>query len=193
VGLREFSQLTSTRNNNFKNHGTFRGAVALYQVKAVCETPSTRRNAMSNFSMSKVPARIITAVLAVASFAPALRAQDSGFKAKVIVPFAFQTAAGQSFAPGVYTIRSEGSATMLIQGASTSGLAMTQLANDGQQAEAGKAVFTKYGDKYFLRSVWVAGNSSHLLMNESKAEKRLQVAGNQTPGNVQLALLEPAR
>jgi hypothetical protein len=148
---------------------------------------------MSTFSMSKVPATFIAAVLAVASLAPVLRAQDSGFKAKVNVPFAFETAAGQHFTAGVYTIRTDRAETMLIEGKSTSGLAMTQLANDGQRAKAGKAVFTKYGDKYFLRAVWVRGNSSHLVCNESKAERRLQVAGNQAPNNVQLALLDTAR
>ena len=147
---------------------------------------------MSTFSMSKVSASFITAVLAVASLAPALRAQDSGFKAKVDVPFAFETVTGQHFAPGVYTIRMNGADTMLIQGQSTSGLAMTQLANDGPRATAGKAVFTKYGDKYFLRSVWVAGNSSHLLFSQSKAEKRAQLAEIKTRSDVQIALLEPA-
>jgi hypothetical protein len=148
---------------------------------------------MSTFSMSKVPATFIAAVLAVASLAPALRAQDSGFKAKVNVPFAFETATGQYFAAGVYTIRMDRAETMVIQGKSNSGLAMTQLANDGQPAKTGKAVFTKYGEKYFLREVWVTGNSGHLLCNESKAERRLQVARNQAPSNVQLALLDTAR
>jgi hypothetical protein len=148
---------------------------------------------MSTFSMSKVPATFIAAVLAVASLAPALRAQDLEFGVKVNVPFAFQTAMGQHFTAGVYTIRMDRAEIMLIQGTSKSGLAITQLANDGKPAEKGKAVFTKYGEKYFLREVWVRGNSSHLLCNESKAERRLQVAAIQAPSNVQLALLETAR
>jgi hypothetical protein len=148
---------------------------------------------MSTFSMLKVPATFIAAVLAVASLAPALHAQDSEFVVKVNVPFAFQTTTGQHFTAGVYTIRMDRAATMLIQGTSTSGLTITQLANDRQAAKAGKAVFTRYGDKYFLRSVWVTGNNSHLVCNESKAEKRLEVAGIQAPSNVQLALLETAR
>jgi hypothetical protein len=148
---------------------------------------------MSTFSMLKVPATFIAAVLAVASLAPALHAQDSGFIVKVNVPFAFETATGQYFTAGVYTIRMDRAESMLIQGTSKSGLAITQLANDGKPAEKGKAVFTRYGEKYFLHEVWVTGNSSHLLCNESKAERRLQVAGIQAPSNVQLALLETAR
>jgi hypothetical protein len=148
---------------------------------------------MSTFSISKVSATFVAAVLAVASLAPALRAQVTGFKVKANVPFAFETATGQHFTAGVYTIRMDHAGTTVIQGKSTSGLAMTQFANDRQQAKAAKAVFTKYGDKYFLREVWVTGNSSHLLFQESKAERRMQVAGNQTPSNVQLALLDTAR
>jgi hypothetical protein len=111
----------------------------------------------------------------------------------VNVPFAFETATGQYFTPGVYTIRTDRAETMLIQGKAASGMAIMQLANDGQPAKAGKAVFTRYGDKYFLRAVWVIGNTSHVLCNESKAERRLQVAGNPAPNNVQLALLDTAR
>ena len=60
---------------------------------------------MSTFSMSKVPATLVAAVLVLASLAPPLRAQDSGFIVKVNVPFAFESATGQYFTPGVYTIR----------------------------------------------------------------------------------------
>ena len=59
---------------------------------------------MRSSMMLKVPAGLIAAVLAVASSAPAAQAQDVGFAAKMNVPFAFQTASGQHFAPGVYTI-----------------------------------------------------------------------------------------
>jgi hypothetical protein len=148
---------------------------------------------MSTFSMLKVRATFIAAVFAVASLAPALHAQDSGFIAKVNVPFAFASATGQHFAAGVYTIRMDRNETMLIRGISTSGLAITQLANDGRPAKESKAVFTRYGDKYFLREVWITGNSSHLFCNESKAERRSQVATNQAPSNVQLALLKTVR
>jgi hypothetical protein len=148
---------------------------------------------MSTFSISKIPATVIAAVLALASLAPALHAQDSGFIVKVNVPFAFEIATGQYFTPGVYTIHMDSAQSMIVQGTSKSGLAITQLANDGKPAEKGKAVFTRYGEKYFLREVWVTGNSSHLLCNESKAERRLQVAAIQGPTNVQLALLETAR
>jgi hypothetical protein len=144
--------------------------------------------------MLKVPAGLIAAVLAVASLASAAQAQDQdpGFAAKINIPFAFETSMGQHFAPGVYTISMNGEQTMLIRGA-TSGLMITQLANDGLPAVKGKAVFTHYGDKYFLRAVWVAGNNSHLFCGRSKAEHQLQVAAAKTPTAVELALLQTGR
>jgi hypothetical protein len=143
--------------------------------------------------MMKVPAGLIAAVLAIASSAPAAQAQDAGFAAKMNVPFAFQTASGQRFAPGVYTIRMNDGQSMLIRSNTTSGLAITQLASDGLPATQGKAVFTHYGDQYFLRSVWVAGNTSHLICNSSKAERKSQIAAGKTSTAVEVALLQAGR
>ncbi len=85
---------------------------------------------MRTSTMLKVPAGVIAAILTVASLAPVAQAQNSGFAARMNVPFAFQTSSGQNFAPGVYTIRMNGEHTMVIRGTRTSGVAMTQLAND---------------------------------------------------------------
>jgi hypothetical protein len=144
---------------------------------------------MSTRLIEKLRTRLIAVIFAAASLAPALYAQNSLFAAKVNVPFAFETAAGQHFSAGVYTIRMANPDTMLIQGKSTSGMAMTKLTNDGPRAQTGRAVFTKYGDKYFLRSVWVEGNGSHLQFRQSKAESRLQLSDNRSPTGVELALL----
>lgn len=148
---------------------------------------------MRTSTMLKVPAGLIAAVLAVASLAPVAQAQDSGFAAKMKVPFAFQTSTGQHFGPGVYTVRMSGQGTMMIQGTTTSGMATTQLAYDGRPATQGKAVFTHYGDRYFLRTVWVAGNSSHLLCSSSKAERQSQIAAVKTPSTIEVSLLQEGR
>jgi hypothetical protein len=146
---------------------------------------------MRTLTMWKVPAGVVAAVLAVASWAPAAQAQDApGFAAKMNVPFAFETATGQQFDPGVYTIRMNGQQTMLIRGTASSGLVMIQMASDGLPATRGKAVFTHYGDKYFLRAVWVDGNNSHLVCGRSKGERELQVASGKNPTAVELALLQ---
>jgi hypothetical protein len=149
---------------------------------------------MRTLTMLKVPAGLIAAVLAVASLAPAARAQDlaPGFAAKINVPFTFETVLGQHFAPGIYTISMNGEKTMLIRGTKTSGSVLTQLADDSLPATKGKAVFTHYGDKYFLRSVSVAGNNS-LFFGRSKAEHQLEVGAAKTPTTVELALLHTGR
>jgi hypothetical protein len=150
---------------------------------------------MRSSIMMKVPAGLIAAVLAVASSAPAAQAQDATFAAKMNVPFAFQTTSGQHFAPGIYTIRMNGEQSMLIQSNTTAGLTITQLANDGLPSTQGKAVFTHYGDRYFLRTVWVSGETSHLICGKSKAERESQIATGQTKANtsVEVALLQAGR
>jgi hypothetical protein len=149
---------------------------------------------MRTLVMLKVPAGLIAAVLAVASLAPAAQAQNlaPGFAAKINVPFAFETAMGQHFAPGIYTITRNGEKNVLIRGAKTSGLVLTHLADNSLTSTEGKALFTHYGDRYFLRGIWVAGNSN-ILCGISKAERRLQVADARTPATVELAMLQPGR
>jgi hypothetical protein len=149
---------------------------------------------MRSLMMLKVPAGLIAAVLAVASSAPAAQAQDVGFAAKMNVPFAFQTASGQHFAPGVYTIRMNDEPTlMLIRSNTSSGLVVTRLASDGLPATEGKAVFTHYGDQYFLRTVWMAGETSHLICDKSKAERESQIAASKANTSVEVALLKAGR
>ena len=150
---------------------------------------STMRSSMT----FKIPAGLLAAVLAVASSTTAAKAQDAGFVAKMTVPFAFQIASGQRLAPGIYTIRMNGEHSMLIRSDTASGVAMTQLANDGQPATQGKAVFTRYGDQYFLRSVSVRGNSSHLICDRSKAERQSQIASNHPSAPVEVATLKAGR
>jgi hypothetical protein len=147
---------------------------------------------MRNSMMWKVPAGLIAAVLAVASWAPMAAAQDSSFAARVKVPFAFQNAAGQQFDPGVYTITVDGQ-VMLIRGKDSSGMTLTQLTNDGMPATKGKAVFTRRGDRYFLRAIWFAGKSRHITCNTSKAERAVQIAADRNSTLVELALLQEGR
>ena len=114
--------------------------------------------------------------------------------ARVNVPFAFETASGHHFAPGVYSVQMEGLYTLLIRGESDSALTMTTVEDNAQTAETGKATFHRYGNQYFLSDITVAGRSRRLHFAKSKAETRLQIAaGRTTPANVELALLGTAR
>jgi hypothetical protein len=149
---------------------------------------------MHSSMIQKVSARMIAAVLAVASVAPVAQAQYQSFAAQVKVPFAFESSSGQHFQPGVYTISVTGMQTMLIRSATNSGLAKIQeQANEGLPASRGKAVFAHYGDKYYLRSVTVPGSSTRMLFGESKEERQMQIAARKTPSAVELAVLQAGR
>src|ERR1700677_4892 len=115
-----------------------------------------RRTAMSTLSISKFRAGLFAAVLAVAPLSPALHGQDVGMIARVNVPFAFETASGHHFAPGVYSVRMEGLHTLLIRGASDAALTLST-SEDAQTAERGKATFHRYGHQYFLTEITIAG------------------------------------
>jgi hypothetical protein len=154
--------------------------------------PSQGESAMRSFA--RIFAILIAGFMTAASVATVARAQHLSFAADVNVPFAFETASGQHFQPGVYTIRVTGLSTMLIRGNDVSGLSMVQeIANEGFPASDGKAIFTRYGDKYYLRSVSLPGSSTRLIFGRSKNEKETQIAAHRSPSAVGLALLAAAR
>jgi hypothetical protein len=148
---------------------------------------------MRNFA--NVSARLIAGVLAFVTLAPITHAQNLPFAGTVKVPFAFDTATGQHFGPGVYEMRGTGQSGLLIRSATASGIVLVMESGDsGRIISQGKAVFTHYGDKYYLHSVSVSNSSMKLQFGTSKSEKRAQFASNQPKGSaVELALLETNR
>jgi hypothetical protein len=145
-------------------------------------------------SLTRVFAILMAGIMTAASVLPAARAQQASFAASVNVPFAFETASGQRFAPGVYTIRITGLDTMLIRGVNSSGLAMIEeQANEARPASEGKAIFIRYGDRFFLRSVSVPGSSTRLIFARSKNERETQLAADTRSSAIGLALLKAAR
>ena len=149
---------------------------------------------MITLSMSKFRASIFTAVLAFVPLLPAAHAQYAGGFAKVNVPFAFETASGH-FPAGVYNIRMESPSLLMIRGASASGLEMMGAVDDnGQRVKRGGAFFRKYDNRYFLYESSFTGESRRLHLQQSKAEKQIQIAAGKTaPANLEVALIEPAR
>ena len=148
---------------------------------------------MSTLSRLKFRTVVIAAVLVITPFSPACPAQDVGMLVQVNVPFAFDTDSGH-FAAGVYTIRTEDEHVLRFQGTSQSELVMTWVEDNAQPASKGKAMFQKYGDRYFLSEISIAGKSRHLYFWPSRAEQELQVAGNKTtPTGVEVALMDGSR
>jgi hypothetical protein len=146
---------------------------------------------MSTLSMLKFRASIFAAVVAFAPLTPAAHAQDDGMRARVNVPFGFQTGS-QHYAPGVYTIEMENDYTLLISGASQSSMAMTSVEDNAQPAKRGTAVFHKYGNQYFLSEITVAGKSRSLHLTPSRTESELR-RGEKKPAGVELSLLQGGR
>lgn len=147
---------------------------------------------MSTLSISKFRTILFAIILAGAPLAPASHAQGLEGALVVNVPFAFENGP-QHFAAGLYTIGMESHNVVIIRGESRSGFIMAGLDEDSHPSETTKVVFRKYGDQYFLREVWVEGETSHTYCLPSKAEQ-LEIAANRTaPTGVVVAALETSR
>jgi hypothetical protein len=148
---------------------------------------------MNTPSISKFRATVFTALLAVVSMAPSLQAQDHKVGGTIHVPFAFETG-DKHFAPGWYTISMETTNVVLIKGASKSAFVMAQSGGGSLPAKKSKVVFRRSGDRYLLTEIWIAEESGHKDMINSKAERELLVAEHSpVPSGVELALLEIGR
>jgi hypothetical protein len=147
---------------------------------------------MSILSMSKFRPILLAFIVAGATLSSASHAQVLEGAVIVNVPFAFQNGS-QHFTAGLYTIRMESQNTLIIRGESSSGFAIPGFDKDSHPSETTKVVFRRYGDQYFIREVWVAGETNHTYFMPSKAEK-LEIAANRTaPTGVVVAALETPR
>jgi hypothetical protein len=146
---------------------------------------------MSTPSMLKFRASIFAAVVAFATLTPASHAQDAGIRARVNVPFGFQTGS-QHYAPGAYTIEMENEHTLMISGAAHSSMALMSVDDKAQPAKRGTAVFHKYGDQHFLSEITVVGTGRYLHPTPSRTESKLRRAQKNSAG-VELSLLQGIR
>jgi hypothetical protein len=156
-------------------------------VKAVLE--SLPQGEITMRILAKVSARLIAAAFAAVTLVPLAQAQHLSFSATVDVPFAFETASGKHFAPGVYEMRLTGQSILEIRSKSASGMVMVSAGDEGKMITHGTAIFAHYGDKYYLRSVAVADTSTRLTSGRSKSEKRSEMAAVQPAPMVELAVL----
>jgi hypothetical protein len=132
---------------------------------------------------------LIACALTIGSFASAPQAlAQSTNLAEVTIPFTFQTD-HQTFAAGTYRIALESDQLVLLRGPGNSyGMIMMNNAVNVHPSDHGKLVFDRYGNKYFLRQIWTAGNTAGLECPKSRAEKQAIVAANkQTPDSTEVA------
>jgi len=130
----------------------------------------------------------ITGILALAFLATTqvARAQDALL---VNIPFAF-TAGKMTLPAGQYRIQkaADTSSALLIQRTdrTAAGLVISRpVDTNWKQAGQSKAVFHRYGERYFLSQVWRAGNSRGRQLPESAKEKEQALAAhNQRPEEI---------
>jgi len=145
-------------------------------------------------TITRFSARLLAAALAVASLTPFAQAQGEPYAVKLDVPFAFETELGQHFQPGVYTLSIVNSQNLLIRNGNSNGMAMFQRQdNERVSAPQSKAVFTHYGNKYYLHSVSLPGSSLRLQFGRSKAERQSKVGSGKSFSATELAFLQPGR
>jgi hypothetical protein len=144
---------------------------------------------MTNFSM-KFCASLFTAIFALTSFSSPARADNLDAGTNVNVPFGFDSGS-RHFEAGKYSIRVQTDELIAIRNGSDVGLAFFMKERNSRPSNRNKIVFRKYGDKYFIREVWVAGSDRHLYFCKSPAEKsaeKMYLASNRVPPeNIELA------
>jgi hypothetical protein len=134
---------------------------------------------------------LIASALAIGSLASTqtVSAQSARPLADVNIPFSFQTAT-QTLPAGAYRVILESNNLVYLRGpGSKGGMVMTHTATQTNAPSRGVAVFARYGDKYYLRQLWTAGNPAGLEFPQGRAEKESRIAKNaQAPSSVELAL-----
>jgi hypothetical protein len=133
---------------------------------------------------------LIASALTIGSLASTqfASAQSATALAEVNIPFAFQTT-NQSLPAGKYRIDLESNHLIRLQGPSQAGgFVMSHDAVKTHAPEHGIVVFDRYGDKYYLRQIWTAGNTVGVECPKSRAEKESMLAKNkQAPDSFELA------
>lgn len=151
---------------------------------------------MRTLSIWMLRSGLLATAVAFASLSPAAQAQLKGKQYKVNVPFGFEYGS-HHYAAGTYKLGMPLEHFMSIQSSSSSGAALTMPDLDGKAAPKSKVVFRRYGGQYFLREVWIAGESTHLhcvpTKQEVRAVRSLVAAADPAPTGLEVALLETQR
>jgi hypothetical protein len=105
----------------------------------------------------------------------------------VDVPFAF-SAAGQSLPAGHYVVAAQDDLIRIFN-TNTRGVYISTHSAVRSKSDGSKLVFHRYGDNYFLASVWVTGNNFGKELFRSHAERELQAQQSE----MELAVVRPAQ
>ncbi|MBB6142664.1 hypothetical protein HNQ77_000602 [Silvibacterium bohemicum] len=135
----------------------------------------------------------LAALVTLASLPQTLHAQTKALTAQINVPFAFDYGV-KHLSPGMYRIDMQHQNLLILRGPAGPVMAMTRPEVNGGRLDTGRAVFTKYGDRFVLDELWIAGNATHLDIYNPKAKQRtarLYSFESKAPAQIELALLSP--
>ena len=113
----------------------------------------------------------LAALVAVASLSATLHAQTLPTAVRVNVPFSFDYGS-KHFGRGVYNLTMDGEHILIVRSSTSVAAAMVQSSWDRTPARNSVIVFKKYGDRYFLDEVSIAGADTHINVLQSRDEKR---------------------
>ena len=132
--------------------------------------------------------RPLQIALCIAVLTSAVVSQTSPGDMVVNVPFAF-VASGQRLPAGHYIVKAVDDGRIRIFNSQNVGLYLSTHAARRSKPEGTKLVFHRYGEEYFLSSLWINGNQTGRELFHSKAE--MELARRNT--SVQVAEVHPER
>ena len=115
---------------------------------------------------------LIALTLFAGLMVPASQAQSIMLKADI--PFDF-VVGDKQLRSGEYHVKQINQGTTLIQSkdASSSAMVLTTTAQAGKISDAGKLVFNRYGDQYFLSKIWAASSDLGRQLPQSRLEREV--------------------
>ena len=134
--------------------------------------------------------KLFRIVLCSALFAAASSAvgQTKAGDVVVDVPFVFSVA-GHTLPAGHYIVAAEGTDLIRIFNPQTRGLFLPTHSGMRGKSDGSKLVFHRYGETYFLSSVWITGNTFGKELFRSSAEREFEARR----AEMELAVVRPAK
>jgi hypothetical protein len=120
---------------------------------------------------------VLYAALLLAASASIAQTRQGDVVANIPFPF---VVAHQTLPAGHYIVSPANAGALGIHDANNRGTFVpTQSTQRSAKDNSCKLVFHRYGDRYFLSEVWVAGNSNGRTLFRSRAERELAESGKE--------------
>ena len=130
---------------------------------------------MKNLMLRLFALVTLLVTVAFASALASVSAQTSGHRITANIPFDFNVG-GKTLPAGQYavgSINSDGT-QLRVTGEDESAIRLTQTVIASEPKNQSVLVFKRYGDRYFLSQVWLAGERQGRQMTKSRDEKAME-------------------